>query len=160
MYKKENNKSEILLDELVIFLIVPNSNSITFIYNYVIIYLKKGGLIMFLLMSISLIIIMVACLIVSFILKYKFKIPKPQYNNTNTLQPKFLRYTFIILAIFAFLFILKSYKYLLLVTFISKVIDSVYLIIFLEKDKTRYHVIIDFIFLTYGSIYIAASFLG
>jgi len=45
MYKKENYKSKMLWDEFVIFLIVPNSNSITFIYNYVIIYsLKKGGL--------------------------------------------------------------------------------------------------------------------
>lgn len=111
-------------------------------------------------MFILLIVIGVMCVISRLILKYKFKIPKPQYIDVNTLQPKYLKHILIGLLIFTILISISigNAKYPSLWLLIKIVIDCIYRIKYLKNDKPRYYIIIELAFWIYGCISVVASF--
>ena len=111
-------------------------------------------------MFILLIIILIMSVISRLILRYKFKIQKPQYIDINTLQSKYYKHIVVILLIFSVLisFYTRQFDYMALCFLIKLLIDSVYRIKYLRNDKSRYYNIIELVFWVYGCITFVASF--
>lgn len=98
-------------------------------------------------MYISLIIIG-SCIIFNLILRYKFKIRRPNNINVRVLQPKYLMYILFISGLLVLLssLLIKNVKYLLLWIAIYCIINSVYKIKHLSNKKSKYYFIIELIF--------------
>ena len=111
-------------------------------------------------MFILAIIIVVMCIISRVILRYKLKIPKPQFIDINALQPKYFKYITIGLFIVTMLasMRMRHIEYMSLWLLSKMVIDSVYRIKYLRNDKSRYYNIIELVFWVYACITVIASF--
>ena len=111
-------------------------------------------------MFILAIIIVVMCIILRLILRYKFKIPKPQFIDVNALQPKYFMHIMLVLFIVTMLasMRMRHIEYMSLWLLSKMVIDSVYRIKYLRNDKSRYYSIIELVFWVYACITVIASF--
>lgn len=83
------------------------------------------------------------------ILKYTLKIKKPKYIDVNALRPQYYMYLLaIVLAISLIIsFAMQSGTYVLIFLLLSKTIDCIYRINYLKKDKSKYYIVAELIFI-------------